>query len=162
MQVNKQSLQNGDLIGWRRSGPENKGGFYLNLVRVATFSEFGHVSIVWNKGSVPGHFEAVQPKLQHSEIPQGESYAIPLGLNLSDSDMQSFFFDKEGLRYSFRDAILGYLGLVPKEEDRWQCAELSLEFLRHFGLKLPDAHTPSRLMRKTLEYTGKPMFYLHE
>lgn len=160
MAFTRDMLQNGDLLGWRSFKGTDKSGFYLNLVRVATFSEFGHVSIVWNRNSEVGHVEAARPRIQHNPVAYGEIYVIPMGLSLSDTDMESFFGDKLGLRYSTRDAIMGYIGQIPKEEDRYQCAELSLEFLRAFGVVLPDAYTPSRLMRQALIHTGRPMFYL--
>lgn len=85
-----------------------------------------------------------------------------MNLNLGDAEMRQFFHDKLGLSYSFRDAFMGYVGMVPTEDDRWQCAELSLEFLRSRGLVIPDAYTPSRLMRRALRHTGGSLSYLHE
>lgn len=160
MSYARSELKNGDLLGWRHVHVKNKGEFFLNVVRIATFSDFGHVSIVWNKDGVPQHVEATQPKIIHRPIPKGEAFVIPLGLDLSDADMHSFFHDKIGLKYSFRDALMGYLGKIPVEEDRYQCAELSLEFMRMFGCKVPDAYTPSRLMRRTMQHTAKPMYSL--
>lgn len=160
MYYTREKLKNGDLLGWRRLDSIRKSDFYLNLVRVATFSDFGHVSIVWNRNSITGHVEASLPRIRQAPIMNGEIYVIPMGLDLSDSDMGSFFSDKLGLKYSARDAVLGYLGKVPREEDRYQCAELSLEFYRSRGIDLPDAYTPGKLMRQTLIHTGRPMFYL--
>lgn len=162
MYFNREKLKNGDLLGWRRLDSTQKSDFYLNLVRVATFSDFGHVSIVWNRNSKVGHVEASLPRIHQSPIKNGEIYVIPMGLELSDSDMEDFFGDKLGMKYSARDAVLGYLGKVPREEDRYQCAELSLEFYRSRGLSIPDAYTPGRLMRQTLIHTGRPMFYLRD
>lgn len=160
MTINHLALKNGDLIGWRRMENSKKSDFYLNLVRYVTFSEFGHVSIVWNRYGSIGHVEATQPIIRNSSLPNGEAYVIPMGLNFDDIQMESFFADKLGLKYSVRDAVLGYLGKIPKEEDRYQCAELSLDFYRHFGIDLKDAYTPSRLMRQVMQHTGKPMYHL--
>ena len=159
--LKRQDLRNGDLVAWRKVSQKGKSDFYLNVVRIATFSEFGHVSIVWNRNNVVGHVEATNPRIHHQAIPEsGEAYVIRTGVGLTDGDMDGFFSDKLGLKYSFRDAIMGYLGITPPEENRWQCAELSLEFLRHIGYELPNAYTPSRLVRKTMVYSGKPLFYL--
>lgn len=154
-------LRNGDLIGWRRIEPKRTSEMYLNLVRAATFSDFGHVSIVWNRPESIAHVEAVAPLIRRVNIPiTGEAYVVRTGMDIPDQVMAEFFNDKIGLKYSFRDAIMGYLGVTPPEEDRWQCAELSLEFLRSVGYSLPDAYTPSRLIRKALIHTGKPMYYV--
>lgn len=159
--LRRKDLQNGDLIAWRKVSEEGKSDFYLNLVRIATFSEFGHVSIVWNRGKEIEHVEATNPRIRRCPVPfSGEAYVIRTGVGSSDGVMEGFFGDKLGLKYSFRDAIMGYFGIIPPEEDRWQCAELSLEFLRHIGYDLPDVFTPSRLVRKTMVHSGKPLYYI--
>ena len=153
-------LNNGDLIAWRRLINPTKSNFYLNLVRWATLSEFGHVSIVWNRYGQPGHVEATQPSIRNVILPLGEAYVIPMGLNLNDLQMEEFFSDKLGLKYSIRDALMVYVGMTPSEEDRYQCAELALDFYRHVGLDIQGAYTPSRLVRQVMQHTGKSMFYL--
>lgn len=159
--IHRRDLKNGDLIGWRR--PRTNGSdFWLNLVRFATISDFGHVSIVWNQGSEPSHVEAVQPRIRRAPITEGEAYVIPIGQVVTDEQMHQFFHDKLGLKYSFRDALMGYVGVIPDEDDRYQCAELSLEFYRSIGMKLPNAYTPSRLMRQVLRKTESSMYFLHE
>lgn len=152
-------LQNGDVLCWTR-GPVEKGDIYLNLVRLATVSEYGHITVVWKKDNLPYHLEATQPVISHLPIPKGEVYVIRMGLQVSDEQMSIYARDKLGCKYSFRDAIMGYVGLVPKEEDRWQCAELTLDFLRSRGLLIPNAYTPSKLVRAILQSTGNPLSHL--
>lgn len=156
-------LKNGDLIAWRRTGTgtHTNSSFWMNLVRLATASDYGHVSIYWHAFGQHRHVEAVAPKISLNTFKKGEAFVIPMGLDLDSREMMVYFDDKLGAKYSFLDAIRAYLGLVPKAKNRWQCAELSLDFYRSHGLDLdPKALTPTKLVRAALKQTKGQLHHL--
>ena len=153
-------LQNGDLIFWRGDVP-GKVMSYLNLVRFATLSDFGHVSIAWPNADGPCHVEATTPKIHYVTLPQdAEVFVTPLRLGLDNATMANYFADKIGKRYSVLDAVRGYLGLTSAEPDRWQCAELAEDFLNTHGVSMRGGTTPSRLLQRVMHELGAPLYRL--
>ena len=155
-------LKTGDLLVWGKAPVQRKTLNYLDIVRVATTSNFGHVSVVWDEGPKPSHVEAVKPVIVKRKIMKSNGlYVIPMGLSISDKEMSEFFWDKLGLKYGTLDAFRAWIGITLKDENKWQCAELSLAFYRHFGLKLSDAFTPRELVRTIMEGCNKPLIKLN-
>ena len=102
------------------------------------------------------------PSTQMVPVPtDAELFTIQMGLDLDDEMMKSFFDGVIGLPYSLTDAIRGLFGWTVESDDKWQCAEQCLEFYRSMGVKLKDAHTPSRLVREIMASTGKPLIKLN-
>lgn len=155
-------LKSGDLLVWSKSSRKGVGNFnYLKLVRFLTISEFGHVSVIWKQKDRIDHVEAVTPSIQKVKVPLVEGlYVIPMNLDVSDKDMGAFFNDKLGLPYGVADAFRGWLGLTAKNDLKWQCAELSLEFYRSLGMDIPDAFTPSELIQTLMHNYQKPLLKL--
>ena len=158
----RNDLKNGDLLVWR-TPPKRKSFLnYINVVRLFTLSDFGHVSTVWIRDGGFYHIEAVMPKVRLAPIDfTGEVYVIPMDLKITEKEMDDYFKDKIGLKYSLIDASCGLFGLTLKAEDRWQCAELCLKFYRYFKLVINDSFTPSRLVRKLLETYPTSLFRLN-
>ena len=155
-----QNLRNGDLIFWRGDSP-GKWMSYLNLVRVATLSDFGHVSIAWPKPEAIQHVEAAQPVIHRTQLPSNaEVFVTPMNLGLCERDMESYFQDKLGKRYSMRDALYGYFGIYSNDLNRWQCAELAEDFCNHHGLSIRGGSTPSRLLHRVMREYGVPLYRL--
>lgn len=160
--MNISDLRNGDLIAWRRGIPGSGKFNYLNLVRLLTMSDFGHVSIVVKRASGPRVFEAVMPKIREASIPRLASiYAIPMNLGLTEEEMDAFFGDKVGLKYSERDAFYWLIGKIPKEDNRYQCAELITDFYKLHDIRLEDSYTPSRLVRRLVENESRVLRLLN-
>lgn len=158
----RSDLQNGDLLAWHKTSSPNKSFDYLDLVRILTMSDFGHVSTVWKENNLPFHVEAAMPKITRVLIPtNAEIYVIPLGLNVSDDVMDIFFHDKIGLDYSIYDAWCGLVGWRLSDEKRYQCAELKNEFLRYMGINIGNAYTPGRVVTSILDQTGLPLMRLN-
>lgn len=154
------NLRNGDLIFWRGDTP-NKLMTYLNLVRLATLSDFGHVSIAWPTASTPQHVEATPPVIHRTLLPgNAEVFVTPLNLSLGDDDMHAYFKDKLGKGYSKRDALYGYFGIYSNDPDRWQCSELAEDFCNTHGMSLRGGSTPSRLLQRVMREYGVPLYRL--
>ena len=149
------NLQNGDIVVWRDAVPDVGRFSYLNIVRILTMSDFGHVSVAWRRPGEILHVEAVIPKVRMSKLPTNANlYAIPINRTVTDSMMSDYFQKQIGLNYSKRDAFYGLIGKIPKEDDRVQCAELTTGFLKSVGIQLSNSYTPSRLVRRLMEQEG--------
>ncbi len=160
--MNLSDLRNGDLLAWRRPSSSGKPAPYMSLVRLLCMSDFGHVSLAWRVNGAIRHVEATMPRIQVANIPlDAEIFAIPMELNVSDDEMTQFFANIIGLRYSIKDAARGLFGLVAESDDEWQCAEKCLEFFRSRGLAIPDAYTPSRLVRAVMSTANRPLIKLN-
>lgn len=154
-------LKTGDLLVWGKAPIQRKALNYLDIVRVATTSNFGHVSVVWDEGPELSHVEAVKPVIVKRKIMKSNGlYVIQMGLNISDKEMVEFHRDKLGLKYGTLDAFRAWLGITLKDENKWQCAELCLEFYRSLGLDIPNAFTPTDLVTTVMDVTGKPLHKL--
>lgn len=149
------NLQNGDIIVWRDGVPGVGRLSYLNMVRILTMSDFGHVSVAWRRHNETLHVEAVMPKVRRTRLPVNANlYVLPINKTVTDSMMSDFFDPQIGLEYSVRDAFYGLIGKIPKEDNRIQCAEQATDFLRSIGIHLTDSYTPSRLVRRLMEKEG--------
>jgi len=147
MAFDRSNVQTGDLIAW--SGvTKDKSSLWLNLVRLGTMSNYGHVSVAWRIGPELYHYEATMPRIRVTKITdQAQFYFLPISKYLSKPADQSFFADKIGLRYSLLDAFRAYLGLTVHDDHRYQCAELSKQFYSSQGLEVhPKRLTPSGLI----------------
>ena len=155
-------IKTGDLLVWNRSYSDSK--FWLNLVRFATMSEFGHVSVaIRNVDGSLWHIEAVQPVIRKIKVPEDASfYILPVSRLIKGNVDPSFFNDKVGKKYSMMDALRSYFGYVTEDDDSWQCAELSKEFYESMGLVLPmRSVTPSRLVRSLMDNYHLSLYRAH-
>lgn len=155
-------LKTGDLLVWENPSISKGVWSWMKFIRLFTLSNFGHVSVVVNGGENAFHIEASYPVIRFAPIPENATiYVVPMELGITPSEAMKFFKDKIGLRYGILDALRAWIGLTLKDEDKWQCAELSLAFYRHFGLKLSDAFTPRELVRTIMEGCNKPLIKLN-
>lgn len=148
----KEDILSGDILVWGDVS-NGKGSIYLKLVRLLTISDYGHISIAWRTpAGTLTHVEATQPVIRRSIILPGDTfYCIPTGLNVENEKMEKFFRGKLGSPYSFRDAVFSYLGLLPKEDNRWQCVELANVFCKEFGIDLGDVYIPNEFVRAMMD-----------
>lgn len=158
----RDQIQSGDLLVWDGTG-QGKSSIYLQIVRFLTVSDYGHVSVAWRQpDGMLTHVEATQPSIRVSEVlPTDSFYCVPLQLGLSNERMDSFFKDKIGLKYSFRDAAYAYLGLTPRKDDRWQCVELANAFFRTQGLSIGEVYVPGEFVHKLMAATNTPLVWFN-
>lgn len=156
--VQLKDLKNGDLLVWEKALDTTKFN-YLKLVRLATYSNFGHVTVIWRKPEGLFQVDASKPVISLEEVKNFPGlFVIPIKDSVSDEEMQNFFNDKIGLKYSIMDAIRAWLGLVLTDEDKWQCAELCLWFFRSLGFELSDAYTPKELVYEMMTNYNLPLY----
>ena len=156
--VQLKDLKNGDLLVWEKALDTTKFN-YLKLVRLATYSNFGHVTVVWKKPGGLFQVDASKPVISLEKVKNFPGlFVIPTGSFVSDEEMKSFFDDKIGLEYGTMDAIRAWLGLVLADENKWQCAELCLWFFRSLGFELSDAYTPKELVYELMTKYNMPLY----
>lgn len=159
----RDDIKTGDLLAWSDYSKEHST-FWLKLVRLATMSEFGHVSVAWRQGEQLFHVEAVMPFIRVVPVPEGESFFyIPMSRFLKTPPrMSEFFSDKIGQRYSVLDAVKAYLGIATQHDNNWQCAELSNAFYAEHGVDLGSkAMTPSRVVYAALDECGASLMRIN-
>lgn len=159
-------IETGDILGWDQP-TDGRWFSFLNLVRLLTMSEFGHVSIAVRMPDGLYHVEAVMPRIRMVKVPPTASfYMVPVSRILKNkipdvSASVSWFSDKIGLLYSTMDAIRAYLGLVVKDDDRWQCAEISHEYYKAQGLFIDvKSLTPANLLTAVVKQFNLPIHYV--
>lgn len=155
------SIRTGDLLVWDKAYGDGDGSIWLKIVRFATMSNYGHVSVARrDENGELFHIEAVMPKIRESKIPKGAKFfMIPLADKINNPDDVSFLTSKVGTTYGLLDAIRAYLGLSLSDDDRWQCAELTQEFYRLKGLDMGvKSPTPSRLVKAALSVSKAGLF----
>lgn len=156
--VQLKDLKSGDLLVWEKALDTTKFN-YLKLVRLATYSNFGHVTVVWRKPEGLYQVDASKPVISLEKVKNFPGlFVVPIEAAISDEEMQNFFSDKIGLEYGTMDAIRAWLGLVLSDEDKWQCAELCLWFFRSLGFNLSDAYTPKELVYELMTKYNLPLY----
>lgn len=162
----RQLIQTGDLLAWSSLGA-GKSNAVLNLVRWATLSDYGHVSVAWVRDGDLFHVEATMPRIRVAKIlPSDRFYHISMSKCIDDvCELQGlnmdFFNDKVGLRYSILDALRAYFGLIPKADDRYQCAELTREYYATLGIDLGKTLTPTGIVQAALDLPGSRMIKIN-
>lgn len=160
MQANKiEGIATGDLLVWDGPNGDNKA-FWLYLVRIATVSNYGHVSVALVKDDGLYHIEAVMPKIKESKIdPNSSFYVLPMSKVIEENGDLEFFKDKIGCPYSIMDAIRAYLGLVVESNEHWQCAELCEAYYQSKGIDINLRFlTPTRLVKALMKITGLGLY----
>lgn len=149
--TSRNNIRSGDMLIWANDEYSTKSDFYLNLIRLATRSEFAHTATAWR---LDGHLmivEATQPVVRLNPVRDWDTfYHIPMGIEW-DERSEKFMLERTGCVYGFLDALRAYLGKTVKNDDRYQCAELCKEFYLLHGIDLGDVLTPSAIVRKALE-----------
>lgn len=147
----RKQIQTGDLLAWSSLGA-GKSNFLLNLVRIMTMSDYGHVSVAWVRDGELYHVEATMPKIRVAKIlPSDRFYTVPMTPRGSGGLDMSFFSDKIGMRYSVKDALRAFFGIAVEQDESYQCAELTNEFYKSRGIDLGDAFTPMRVVNAALD-----------
>lgn len=153
-----EDIKSGDLLIWTGDDVEGKSQFYLKLVRFMTVSDYGHISIAWRKDNILYQVEATQPAIRMNRVsPTEPFYHIPVPVTPTEEQMKAFFDDKIGLKYSFLDAIRGYLGITLAKDDRWQCVELANHFYKSLGLDFGEIYVPNKFIKRMMSKTGSPL-----
>jgi uncharacterized protein YycO len=155
---NRDNIKSGDLLIWSKDKNSSMSNMFLNLVRLMTRSEFAHVAIAMRLDGRLYVLEASIPNVRLLPVRDEDTfYHIPTDVDMT-KDLEDFIVGKLGLPYSFGDCIRAYFGMTLRNDDRYQCAELSHEFYTKAGYDLPsDAFTPSKVVYAILNESGRSL-----
>lgn len=154
----REDIKSGDLLIWHTDKSSALSRAFLSIVRTLTRSEYGHVGIAWRLYKYLFVVEGTLPFVRIAPIKdKDEFYYIPVDVKWTEKS-ESFLLKLIGKLYSLMDGIRAYFGKTVKNDEHWQCAEIVNEFYREHGIDLGDAWTPTEVVKKTLEITGKPLY----
>jgi hypothetical protein len=119
-------INSGDVLVWTHRGWGSWYDIQLQLIKMATRSEYCHVGVAWVVGGRVFIVEAVVPKVRiyplSKEVP---FYHIPCGDDYWNDSVEEYALSKIGEEYSKLEAIKGGINtLRTGENDFWQCSEL--------------------------------------
>lgn len=154
------AIKSGDIIVWSDSfkGQSRYGA----LIRAATMSEYTHVGIALKYPNGLYVAEANIPKVRIRPVTiEGSIYYLETPID-HDVTGDNFIFPKLGLPYSYVDAVRSVFGITMAQEDKWQCAEFVVEYMKAYGHDLGKVYTPSKLVRAAMEEFNTPLRRLKE
>lgn len=153
------SVKSGDILIWSDSF---KGASrYGAIIRACTASEYTHAGIALN---IDGQLYVAEANIPVVRVVKVSSYNRVYYLqtpNCYSAEGRDFIYSKLGLKYSYVDAICSLFGFTLSDENRWQCAEFVVEYLKVFGHDLGSAYTPSKLVRAAMEQFNSPLIRLN-
>lgn len=152
-------VNSGDILVWNDSfkGRSNYG----SLIRLFTASDFTHVGIAIRNGRDIYSAEANIPKIHVVPVKLSDRlYYIPTPVTHNE-DGQNFINRTQGLKYSYLDAVRSLFGIVDASDDRYQCAEYVVDYMKIYGHDLGKAYTPSRLVRAAMRHFDAPLVPLY-
>lgn len=139
-------IKSGDLIAW-----SSKKGFYNNLIRVVTLSEYTHVGIAIIENGKLYVVEATRPVVRKVEL-SGRTpfHHIPMGIDITD-DLIDTLNQFIGKKYSTIQAMLSVFNIYIND-DNWYCTELCYEFYSKANIKFEKRLTPTRFVKQAISY----------
>lgn len=160
----KPKIQSGDILAWTHKGWDSFYDFQIQMVRMATRSEYSHVGIAWVVGGRVFVIEAVVPQVRiyplSREVP---FYWIPCGDYWSEAT-EEFALSKVGEVYSKWQAIMSFFNKVQAGKDNlWQCAELVNKILTVGNvLKYNEASSTPTSIVEALQSKGYPIYMVNK
>lgn len=144
------SIKSGDLVAWSHRPWKTFYDFQIQMVRLATQSEYCHVGTAWVVGGRVFIIEAVTPKVRIFPL----SKLLPCYLIKVEKEMtpeaEEFALLQVGMDYSKLQAIQSFFG-KPNFDELWQCAELTIEIGKRSGNDFGLEYTPAKLVQNALE-----------
>lgn len=155
-------IRSGDLIAWSHYQWASWYDLQVQAVRVFTESEYSHVALAWVVGGRVFAIESVEPVIRivplSNLLGTEGCYWSPLGLDISDQELE-FALSKVGNgAYSKLEAIASQLGTLQiGQDDLWSCAEFFVAARRLSGRDLGPKATPAAVVAKVQE-KGYPLY----
>lgn len=145
----RSTIKSGDLLAWTHRKWGSWYDIQIQAVRFFTQSEYCHVGVAWVVGGRVFVIEAVTPKVRiyplSKELP---FYLLPMG-GVWTPEAEEFALAQVGMFYSKWHAIESIFR-VPKNDNLWQCAQLTAAIAKLNGIDFGERLTPSALVEKAL------------
>ena len=140
-------IKSGDLLAFSH---ESWGSLYdlkVQLVRMATRSEYAHVAIAWVIGDRVFALEAVRPEIRNFPLSKlGDFYHLPLDIEWTNA-VEEHALSHIGEPYSQLLAISAFFQKI-KAEGCWECALYAQDILKKAGRNLDVRSTPTELVKE--------------
>lgn len=158
----KRAVRSGDLLIWSRKSGNALQNIPLEIVKKLTKSKYGHVAIAWrlHDGLKDELFvvEATIPQIRITRVNCDDKlFCVPMGVEWTEPGKE-FLVSKVGLPYSLMDGLRAVLGYAAKDNDRWQCAELSRAFYKHCGIDIGEGDKPEQVIENCMKYSGSSLY----
>jgi len=147
------TIKSGDILAWSHRPWKTLYDMQIQVVRIATRSEYCHVGVAWVISGRVFVIEAVTPKVRIYPLSKLlPFYFIPVTGNWSD-ESEEFALAQVGCEYSKIEAIKSFFG-VPDYNELWQCAELLAVVSKLNSINLGMKYTPSAIVDQALRYSN--------
>lgn len=154
----RNQIQSGDLLAWSHRPWGSLYDFKIQMVRVATRSEYSHVAVAWVVGARVFVIEAVEPRARIYPLSKlGDFYHLPLGAQWN-AETEEAALSFVGSEYSQLRAIRNFF-LARQPGDVSECAALALEVLGRDGIDLGNRATPDAVVLAA-QQRGTPIYYV--
>ena len=155
----RQNIKSGDLLAWSTKSMHSINDFALHMVRIFTESEYEHVGIAWVIGGRVFVVEAVVPAVRIYPLSRlVPFYSVQMHIEWQ-AEYEEWLLSNIGDKYSILKAIKSYWGPI-KEDDCWQCAELTIKFYKTLGIDLGVNYTPSAVVSEILKLDDKELILI--
>ena len=148
-------IKSGDLIAYTHYGWSSWYDIQVQIVRMATRSQFSHVGMALELGGRLFILEAVTPVIRlvplSGTLGKHGFYHIPLEADISSDELE-FALSKIGKgKYSKLEAVMAQLRkLRIGEDDLWECAEYVICCRKFSGIDLGSIATPAEVVESAL------------
>lgn len=154
----RSTIRSGDLLAWSHRGWRTIHDIKIQIVRMATRSEYSHVGVAWVVGGRVFVIEAVEPLVRVYPLSKlGAFYHIPLGAPWAPPT-EELALSHLGKEYSQLDAIRAFFKPLGRSVVS-ECAALVLNVLHADGVDLGDRATPDGVVYQAQLY-GHPTYYI--
>lgn len=154
----RDNLNSGDVVAWSHRGWSTIHDIKIQIVRMATRSEYSHVGLIWKVGGRLLVVEAVEPMVRIFPLSKlGSFYHIPTKATWSPTT-EELALSYVGTKYSQLDAIKAFFKPLGKGVVT-ECAALVLNILHADGIDLGDRATPDAVVYQAQLY-GHPTYYV--
>lgn len=144
----------GDLIALSNKSWKTWNDIQVQVVRLATESEYSHVGLIWAIGGRLFVIESVQPYariIPLSLYAEHGFYWIPLDAPIGDAELEFALASVATWRYSKWQAVMAFFRRLKIGADQQgQCSEFVIECRRQSGVDLGAIATPSAVVLQAM------------
>lgn len=159
--THRRSIVSGDLLIWSAVNSSFIGKIYSWIIQVFTRSEYTHTAIALVEDGRVFFIHATIPKVVIEPLSDHlPFYHIPMNIEWKDG-YTAVLKSKVGHKYSILEAILGYFNR-PRNDKRWQCAELVNWFYSQILLSNTFGYTPKSNVIEALRVSKNGMYYIDQ
>lgn len=154
----RRKLKSGDLLAWSHRKLKSWHDFKVQVVRMATRSEYSHVGICWVSGGRVWVIEAVEPCVRIYPLSKlGEFYHTPLPIHWT-SAVEDAALEHVGVEYLQLDAVRAFFDRLEAGKVT-ECAALAQVVAMSGGVYLGKRATPDAVMREA-QRLGNPTYLI--